>query len=238
MSAIEIDPEAIRYWENGEYISTDTYYSSRKDDIYGLLENLEALPLAEHLPTKAVAFIFGFSAMSHQRFAWVEHKPGKTEETITDKAHLLLEISKRREIEEQLGVTQPKIQPLKTITLQVQHQGKPHYFLVSGLGDFRIDREMKKAMEPAVQKALGVEGNVMNGRININPPEEFSPVIHLRLQPGIVSPFADLTRFGGDHQLSGLLYYRSKDKGYAAIAASATTTLVIDHSILSSILLS
>lgn len=235
MSA-RIDPEAVKYLENFEYLSTDTYYSQRKDDIRGLLENLEALPLAEHLPTKAVAFLFGLSAMGHQRFAWVEHRSSKPDETITEKAKLLLQISKRGEIEKQLGITQPKIQPLKTITLQIK-KGGPYYFLVSGLGDFRIDRRAKKALEPAVQKALGVEGNVMNGSININPLEEFPPAVNLGLEPGIISPFADLARFGGDQKLKGLLYYRSKNTGYAAIAASKTTTLIVHHSVLPSALL-
>lgn len=232
MPVVEVDPQAVKYWKNGEYLSGDPYYSQRKGDIYKLLEGLETLPLAEHIPTKAVAFICGLSAIGGYRFAWVEHRPSKT---MSEKAAILSE--KQAEIAEQLGMVQPEIHPLKTVTLQIQHQQNPYYFLVSGLGDFRIDGKMKKAMEPAVQRILEAEGKVMTGRTRINPLEEFPPDIHLGLRPGIVSPFADLTRFGEDQRLSGLLYYRGSGVGgYVAVAVSETTTLIVDHSIFPSAL--
>lgn len=221
--SLTIDPQAAKFWENGEYYSSDAYYSQRKADIYKLLVHLEGLPLGEHIPTKAVAYILGFSAIMHRRFALLSHEASQT---MADKEQIIL--VHQEEIEEQLDEKNPVINALKTITLSVDHKGVRGYFLVSGLGDFRIDPAAKRDLAPHIKKILKAEGNPMNGRIRVNPPE-FNSTHRLGINPGIVGPFADFRMFE-DGGLDGILLYRpSVLQGYTAIAASPTDTLIADE---------
>lgn len=223
----QVDPQAVKYLLNAGYpFPVDPDYYEKVLYIYRLLERLEKLSPVEHIPTKAVALICGLSAILDRRFAFVEHRPTHK---LTEKSAIFSE--KMGEITRQLGIDKPEIESLKTITLKVKHHGTSYYFLVSGIGDFHIDPSVKTNLAPAVQQILGAESNILNKGVSINP-QEFHPNLELGLLPGIVSPFADLTRFGGGLGLRGLLYdSRMGIEGYVAVAVSATDTLIIDSSV-------
>lgn len=231
-TAAGIDPGAVRYLENAVYYSNDPYLSQRKGELYALLGRLEALDPAAHIPTKAIAFICGLSANNHCRFALLEHDPELSTEEKT-----AMFLTRQSEITDQLGVDQPEISLLKTLTLQVNFRGKPYYFLVFGSGDFRIDPKTKASLRPDICAILGIilkmdsetiqseamQNEVMRSmqRTIINP-QGFHPATELGLNPGIVSPFADLSRSSGTLP-SGLLYlWDQSSQGYTAVAMSET----------------
>lgn len=209
-----------------------SYFNQKGDSLYSLVERIETLPPTEHLPTEVVTFACGLSIGWQLPFALIEHEKNYS---IQEKTAILLR--ERDTILAQLGTDGIPVLPLKTVTLGVEHEGSPKYFLFTRIGDFPLDGQTKRDIMPVIKQLLNTETNVMNRGVKINPPE-FDPVKSLGINRGIVSPFvmtASLTTGEKeptvDGYLSGLLYYQDKIEGFVAIAVSPRETIIIKRSI-------
>lgn len=119
-------------------------------------------------------------------------------QSVAEKQAILAQHAK--EIYQALGIRELP-QPLKTVTLGYSNAGTSYYLLVSGVGDFKIEKELRKEIAEAVQ----VSNSVMKAA-SINP-REFDTTIRLGLIPGIVSPILEQHLAGN---INGIYYLKPK----------------------------
>lgn len=99
-----------------------------------------------------------------------------------------------------LGVNElPQV--LKTVTLVFSHQGINYATLVSGIGDFKLDRKTKVD----IGSELGLPKSVSRTTI-VNPPD-FDTTLFLGLQPGMVKPILEPHLVGN---MQGICYLRGR----------------------------
>nr|VFJ98312.1 MAG: hypothetical protein BECKH772A_GA0070896_101366 [Candidatus Kentron sp. H]VFJ98504.1 MAG: hypothetical protein BECKH772B_GA0070898_101363 [Candidatus Kentron sp. H]VFK03540.1 MAG: hypothetical protein BECKH772C_GA0070978_101342 [Candidatus Kentron sp. H] len=73
---------------------------------------------------------------------------------------------------------------VKTITVGIGRHGNESYFMVTELGDLRINKQLKKKLS----EATGVPNSTMKHHFHIND-QGFDPIRNLGLSPGNVGPF-------------------------------------------------
>jgi len=207
----------------GQAASADPVrFSQRASELYFLVAQLDSLPPTKHVPSEVVAYATGLSIVTGVPFALVQHGISRS---VGEKATILA--GQHDSIAGQLGQEAP-VEPLKTVTLRVGHQEVPAYFIVSGIGNFRVDDQTKQDLLPPIQKLLGTDTNVMR-TITVNPPE-LDPR-YLGAEAGIVGPFIETF---GRFPVRGLFYYVPSDyEGFVAVAVSFTDTLIVQKSVLS-----
>nr|VFK02467.1 MAG: hypothetical protein BECKH772B_GA0070898_102824 [Candidatus Kentron sp. H]VFK02628.1 MAG: hypothetical protein BECKH772A_GA0070896_102811 [Candidatus Kentron sp. H]VFK05567.1 MAG: hypothetical protein BECKH772C_GA0070978_102831 [Candidatus Kentron sp. H] len=120
-------------------------------------------------------------------------------------------------IKETLGISElPLI--VKTITVGVKHHGNKDFFMVTELGDPKIDRQIKG--KPS--EATGIPRHAMKRHFHINDPD-FDPVRNMGLSPGHVGPFPYFVR-----NLAHILFLRKEIPcQFVAIRLTPFDTLII-----------
>lgn len=188
-------------------------YEREEERIQGLLDSVKGLSPAQHIPKKAIAYAVGLSIVTDQPFAVLNHEESYT---VREKADILTENSAT--ISAQMGDSDdPK--PLKTLTLRLDDR----YILLSGVGDFYIDKKVKRNLSTTLNSVLGTERNFFKHGMRINP-EEFNPRLFIGAEHGIVGPF--LRSASG---LTSVCYYRDGLYTPVAIAVSLRDTLIVSR---------
>nr|VFJ86345.1 MAG: hypothetical protein BECKH772A_GA0070896_100013 [Candidatus Kentron sp. H]VFJ95343.1 MAG: hypothetical protein BECKH772C_GA0070978_100023 [Candidatus Kentron sp. H]VFK01164.1 MAG: hypothetical protein BECKH772B_GA0070898_102204 [Candidatus Kentron sp. H] len=123
----------------------------------------------------------------------------------------------RSHINETLGISElPLI--VKTITVGVKHHGSKDFFMVTELGNVKIDKRTKEKLS----EATGIPRHAMKRHFHINDPD-FDPVRNLGLSPGHVGPFPYFVR-----NLAHILFLKKEiPRELVAIRLTPFDTLII-----------
>lgn len=218
------DPEVNKRFDNIEYYAPD-FPQDQQESLYGLIERMYGLDPAARVSPLAVVTMCGRSGiLEYHRFAIISHRPSHL---ITEKMAILQQA--QDQVRQQLQVGEEVvIEPLKTLTLATRNAGREYYFLMVGIGDFRVDNLMKRALRVPLGLMIGTEDDVTRRGLRINPPE-FDPVLNLGVMPGIISPFVErLHDPNSQAGIRGILFYHCVDlHRYVAIAVSLEDTLIV-----------
>lgn len=187
------------------------------DDPNLLISRTMQLPRA-HMPIDAVALTYEMCVRSVPPllYAIITHKHSYS---VAEKAEILRQ--KRKEITAKLGSDESPT-PIKTLTVEIEDSGVTRHFLLSGVGDFRINNQAKARLA----EELGVSKSVM-GRMKINP-EEFDTTLFIGLLPGVVGPFVQPHLLGN---LVNVIYLKNagESSGFVALAVSPIDTFIVER---------
>ncbi len=125
----------------------------------------------------------------------------------------------RDEICSALGISDlPQV--LKTVTLKYKRGDSSYIVLVSGVGDFRVDRDLKRAIGSQLDLSNSVS------RESVVNPRDFDTTLVLGLQPGLVKPILEphlAANINGIAYLTGI----AEPNSYVALSISHIDTMIM-----------